>query len=208
MASLEKMLEQPFDVGAAARDAASQFAVRADGEGLLDVAYATVESPIGPMIVAATKRGLVRVSWAWNPAERVVADLAERISPRVLESPARLDPVRRQLDDYFEGRRREFDLPVDFALVRGSFTRRVLEATSAVHFGELTTYSEVAGAAGSPRAVRAAGNALGSNPIPIVVPCHRVIRTGGALGGYGGGTDLKVRLLAIEGHAAFTSPPD
>ena len=202
--SLEKTLAKPAEVGAAARGAASRFAERAESEGLVDVAYATVEGPLGPMIVAATKRGLVRVSWSWNPEEAVVGDLAERISPRVLESPGRLDPVRRQLDDYFEGRRRRFDLPVDFALVRGPFTRRVLGAIGEVPFGDLTTYADVATAAGSPRAVRAAGNALGSNPIPIVVPCHRVVRTGGALGGYGGGLDLKVRLLEIEGHLDFS----
>jgi methylated-DNA-[protein]-cysteine S-methyltransferase len=120
------------------------------------------------------------------------------VSPRVLEAPARLDGVRRQLDDYFEGRRREFDLPIDWALTAG-FTRKVLQATARIPFGAVSSYREVATEAGSPRAVRAAGNALGHNPIPIVVPCHRVLRTGGNLGGYTGGLEKKETLLRLEG---------
>src|SRR5687768_9051134 len=131
----------------------------AEREGLLDVAYATVESPLGPLVLASTPRGLVRSSYADGGEEPVLEDLARRVSPRVLEAPARLDPVRRELDEYFEGRRREFDLPLDWALTRG-FTSRVLQATARIGFGSTSTYAEVAGRAGSPRAVRAAGNAL------------------------------------------------
>jgi methylated-DNA-[protein]-cysteine S-methyltransferase len=168
-------------------------------EDLLDVAYATVDSPLGPLIVAATPRGLVRVAYGdYSLDSDVLAELARKLSPRVLEAPARLDRVRRELDDYFEGRRTDFDVPIDWALTRG-FTSRVLEATARIGFGHTSTYAEVAGQAGSPRAVRAAGNALGSNPMPVVVPCHRVLRTGGGLGGYTGGLERKEFLLRLEG---------
>jgi methylated-DNA-[protein]-cysteine S-methyltransferase len=178
---------------------APALAERAAAARLLDVAYSTVDSPLGPLMVAATPRGLVRVSYSqFRDDDAVLAELARRVSPRVLEAPARLDEARRELDEYFEGRRIEFDLPIDWALTRG-FTAEVLRATAAVGFGQTTTYAEVAGAAGSPRAVRAAGNSLGSNPMPIVVPCHRVLRTGGALGGYTGGVERKEFLLRLEG---------
>lgn len=169
---------------------------RADEEGLLNVAYAAMDSPVGTLTLAATKRGLVRLSY--SPPEEVVGELAAKLSPRVMEAPARLDDVRRELDEYFEGRRRDFDVPLDWSLTRG-FMRGVLRATARVPFGDVTTYRDVATAAGSPRAVRAAGNALGANPIPVIVPCHRVLRTGGGLGGYTGGLEVKKRLLAIEG---------
>jgi methylated-DNA-[protein]-cysteine S-methyltransferase len=172
---------------------------RAAAEGLLDVAYATVDSPLGPLLVAATPRGLVRLSY--GTGEEVLDDLAGRLSPRILEAPARLDEVRRELDEYFDGRRSEFALPIDWSLTRG-FTGKVLKATAAIGFGKTSTYAEVAGQAGSPRAVRAAGNALGANPIPVVVPCHRVLRTGGELGGYTGGTERKEFLLRLEGVLA------
>jgi methylated-DNA-[protein]-cysteine S-methyltransferase len=179
--------------------ASSAVAERAAAEGLLDVAYATVDSPLGPLMVANTPRGLVRLSYSqFRDDDAVLNELARRVSPRVLEAPARLDGVRRELDEYFEGRRSEFDLPIDWTLTRG-FTTEVLRATAAVGFGQTTTYAEIAGAAGSPRAVRAAGNSLGANPMPIVVPCHRVLRTGGALGGYTGGVERKEFLLRLEG---------
>jgi methylated-DNA-[protein]-cysteine S-methyltransferase len=191
--ALRRAASRVPDVGAPA------LAERAAAEGLLDVAYSTVDSPLGPLMVAATPRGLVRVSYSqFRDDDAVLADLARRVSPRVLEAPARLDGARRELDEYFEGRRTEFDLPIDWALTRG-FTTEVLRATAAVGFGQTITYAEVAGAAGSPRAVRAAGNSLGSNPMPIVVPCHRVLRTGGALGGYTGGVERKEFLLRLEG---------
>jgi methylated-DNA-[protein]-cysteine S-methyltransferase len=189
---------------AALPDAASPeldrlLAERAAEEGLLDVAYATVDSPLGPLVVAATPRGLVRVAYSgFRPDSEVLEDLAGKVSPRLLEAPARLDAVRRELDEYFDGRRTDFDLPIDWALTRG-FTSRVLQATARIAFGSTSTYAEVATRAGSPRAVRAAGNALGSNPLPVVVPCHRVLRTGGALGGYTGGLERKEYLLRLEG---------
>jgi methylated-DNA-[protein]-cysteine S-methyltransferase len=172
---------------------------RAAAEGLLDVAYATVDSPLGQLLVAATPRGLVRLSY--GAEGEVLEDLADRLSPRILEAPARLDEVRRELDEYFDGRRSEFDLPIDWSLTRG-FTGKVLRATARIDFGKTSTYAEVAGRAGSPRAVRAAGNALGANPMPVVVPCHRVVRTGGALGGYTGGVERKEFLLHLEGNLA------
>jgi methylated-DNA-[protein]-cysteine S-methyltransferase len=174
-------------------------AERAADEGLLDVAYTSVDSPLGPLVVAATPKGLVRVSYSeFRDEDEVLVELARRVSPRVLEAPARLDPVRRELDEYFEGRRHEFDIPIDWSYLAG-FTRDVLRATAAIGFGEVSTYAGVAKAAGSPRAVRAAGNALGSNPMPVIVPCHRVLRTGGALGGYTGGIERKEFLLRLEG---------
>jgi methylated-DNA-[protein]-cysteine S-methyltransferase len=172
---------------------------RAAAEGLLDVAYASVDSPLGPLIVAATPRGLVRVAYTEAESQdEVLANLAARVSPRMLEAPARVDEPRRELDEYFAGRRREFDLPIDWSSLRG-FTLKVLQETARIDFGDLRSYAEVATAAGSPRAVRAAGNALGSNPMPVVVPCHRVVRTGGALGGYTGGLERKEFLLRLEG---------
>jgi len=173
-----------------------RLARRATEEGLVDVAYAAVDSPVGRLTVAGTKRGLVLVGY--GPHEPLVERLAERLSPRVLEAPARLDDARRELDEYFEGRRRDFELPLDWSLARG-FSQRVLRATAAIPFGEVSTYAGVAARAGSPRAVRAAGNALGSNPLPVVVPCHRVLRSGGGLGGYTGGLDKKEYLLRLEG---------
>jgi methylated-DNA-[protein]-cysteine S-methyltransferase len=170
---------------------------RAAREGLVDVAYATIDSPLGPLTLAGTERGLALLSY--SPPEDVLERLAERLSTRVLEAPARLDEARRELDEYFEGRRHDFDLPLDWSLTRDGFGRRVLKATAAIPFGEVSTYTGVATEAGSPRAVRAAGNALGANPLPVVVPCHRVLRSGGALGGYTGGLDKKEQLLRLEG---------
>jgi methylated-DNA-[protein]-cysteine S-methyltransferase len=172
---------------------------RAETEGLVDVAYTSVDSPLGPLLVAASPKGLVRVSYT-DPRgpDHVIEELAERISPRVLEAPARLDPVRRELDEYFAGRRTEFETPIDWSHLAG-FTREVLRATAGIGFGETSTYAGVASRAGSPRAMRAAGNALGANPMPVIVPCHRVLRTGGALGGYTGGIERKEFLLRLEG---------
>lgn len=179
-------------------EAAAETARRAASAGLVDVAYATVESPFGPLVAAVTPRGLVRVAY---PGEADVLDeLADLVSPRVLEAPARVSEAARQLEEYFEGRRRRFDLPVDWSLVRG-FSRRVLRATARIPYGRVRTYAEVAAGAGSPRAYRAAGNALASNPVPIVVPCHRVVRSGGRLGGYTGGLERKEFLLRLEGVA-------
>jgi methylated-DNA-[protein]-cysteine S-methyltransferase len=175
---------------------------RVAAEGLLDVAYAKVDSPLGPLVVAATPRGLVRLAYTGTDGEEeVVEHLAGKLSPRILEAPERLDEVRRELDEYFEGRRSGFEVPIDWSLTHG-FTGEVLRQTARIAFVETRTYAEVASRAGSPRAVRAAGNALGANPIPVVVPCHRVLRTGGALGGYTGGVERKEFLLRLEGVLA------
>lgn len=176
-----------------------RLAEQAAADGLLDVAYATVDSPFGPLLLASTPRGLVRVSLpSYDPGE-ALAELAARISPRILEAPARLDDVRRQLDLYFEGRLTEFDLPLDWRLTSG-FRAKVQHAIARIPYGETRTYTEMARSAGNERAVRAAGTACGSNPIPIVVPCHRVLRSGGGLGGYGGGLPMKEALLKLEGY--------
>jgi methylated-DNA-[protein]-cysteine S-methyltransferase len=171
---------------------------RAAAEGALDVAYATYDSPLGPLTVVVTPRGLVRLNYPGETLERQLEELAIRISPRILRAPERTDDVRRQLDDYFEGRARDVHLAIDWRLVRG-FAGEVLRATARIPFGAVSSYGEIATQAGSPRAYRAAGNALGSNPIPIVVPCHRVLHAGGGLGGYTGGLDRKRFLLALEG---------
>ncbi len=181
--------------------AAVRFADRAAAEGLADVAYATFDSPLGRLLTAATPRGLVRLAYDHNDFDAVLDGLAARVSPRVIEALERLDEVRRALEDYFAGERRHFELAIDWTLV-GPFGRRVLEATAGIAYGDVSTYSEVAARAGNPRASRATGNALGANPVPIVVPCHRVLRTGGGLGGYTGGLDNKRALLAIEGVEA------
>jgi methylated-DNA-[protein]-cysteine S-methyltransferase len=171
---------------------------RAGRSGLLDVAYTEVGSPFGSLLVAATPRGLLRVSFESESFDVVLEELARRVSPRVLQAPARLDEVRKELDEYFEGRRHRFGVPLDWALSIG-FRKRVLQATARIPYGSVATYTQMAAKAGNPRAARAAGNALHHNPIPIVVPCHRVVRGGGALGGYGGGIDMKRSLLDLEG---------
>ena len=176
----------------------SAIARRAAAEGLLDVAHATYDSPLGPLTVMVTPRGLLRLSYPGEPVEAQLEDTAGRISPRILAGAERTDPVRRQLDEYFAGARRDFDVPIDWRLVRG-FAGDVLRATARIPFGGVSTYREVATEAGSPKAYRAAGNALGSNPVPIVVPCHRVLHAGGGLGGYTGGMDRKRFLLRLEG---------
>jgi methylated-DNA-[protein]-cysteine S-methyltransferase len=181
----------------AAAAAAARFAIIAEP----DVAYAVVDTPLGQVVAATSKRGLACLSYAdfHGGIDPVLEALSAGLSPRILEAPARLDEVRRELDEYFEGRRRGFDLAIDLSLVRTPFSKRLLQATARIPFGETRTYRDMATAAGNPLAVRAAGNALGHNPIPIVVPCHRVLRTGGSLGGYTGGVDRKVKLLANEG---------
>ncbi len=171
---------------------------RADAEGLVDVAYDSVDSPIGKLLVATTTKGLVRISFHAEAEDLVLDELARRVSPRVVRAPRKVAPVARELDEYFAGRRTDFDLPLDWRLV-GPYARKVLRATAAIPFGQVSTYREVARKAGNPAASRAAGNALGSNPIPVVVPCHRVLRTNGTLGGYGGGLDKKELLLRLEG---------
>ena len=192
----ERLAPPTFDPADAAA-AAARFATTAPA----DVHYAIVDSPIGTLVAAATPRGLVTLSYEdrrGGGTDAVLDWVAAKLSPRMLEAPAKLDDVRRELDEYFEGRRREFDLPIDWALT-GDFTRRVLTATAAIPFGQVSTYGAVAAQAGNPKASRAAGRALGANPIPIVVPCHRVIGTNGRLTGYTGGLDRKIALLELEG---------
>jgi methylated-DNA-[protein]-cysteine S-methyltransferase len=192
-------IENALRAGVSSDAAAERFLRRAADEGLVDVAYASVDSPLGPLLAAATERGLVTLSYsAFRPDDEVLEKLARQVSPRVLEAPARLDPVRRELDEYFDGRRSEFGVDVDWSLM-GDFQRRVLTATAEIPFGGHASYGQVAEQAGNPRAFRAAGTALGRNPIPIVIPCHRVWAAGGKLGGYTGGLERKRALLELEG---------
>jgi methylated-DNA-[protein]-cysteine S-methyltransferase len=174
------------------------FMDRAAEAGLLDVAYTHADSPFGPLLLAKTRKGLVRVGLPNQDQDELLVDLAQRVSPRVLEAPAELDEVRRELDLYFEGKLDRFDLPLDWQL-SGGFRQRVLRAINRIPYGQTRSYTEMARKAGNERAVRAAGTACGSNPIPLVVPCHRVLRTDGALGGYGGGLPMKHGLLELEG---------
>lgn len=187
-------------LGADVRSAEAAAAVPdlAAANDLLDVAMGSVASPIGELLVAVTPRGLARVAFADEDRDDVVRELAIGLSPRVLESARATDEIRRELDEYFDHRRTRFDVRVDRRLIHG-IARDVLAQTSRIPFGRTSTYGEIAGKIGRPRAARAVGNALGSNPIPIVIPCHRVLRAGGALGGYGGGVDRKETLLALEG---------
>lgn len=182
---------------AAAARAAGRLAAAADREGLIDIALARVDSPLGTLVALGTERGLLMLSYSDESLDARLERVAARVSPRILEAPARLDDARRELDEYFSGARRGFDLPIDWSLITG-YARAVLEATSAIPYGGAMSYGEVSAAAGNPRGARATGNALGSNPIPIVIPCHRVLRSGGAIGGYTGGLDRKRFLLELE----------
>ena len=182
----------------AVQGAARRFAARATAEGLVEVAYASVDSPFGELHLAATDRGLVALNLPAYAPEDFLAGLSQRISPAILESPARLDDARRELDDYFEGRRKRFTVALDWRLIHG-FQEKVLRSTYAIPYGKTRTYGEVAAEAGNPRAQRAAGSALGRNPIPLIVPCHRVLRSGNIPGNYGGGPDMKKALLKLEG---------
>jgi len=201
--TLERALRAEAEVPDADGLAASVgVAGRADAEGLVEIAYGLADTPLGAMLVAGTRRGLVRVGLPRESFDDVLAGLAAELSPRILELPSRVDEARRELDEYFSGDRTRFDLPLDRALITQPFRSSVLKATSEVPFGQAITYGEVAARAGSPRAHRAAGSALGANPIPIVIPCHRVVRSGGAVGQYGGGREMKEYLLRHEGWLA------
>jgi methylated-DNA-[protein]-cysteine S-methyltransferase len=192
----DRLAPPEFDPADAAA-AAARFAAAAPA----DVSYALVDSPVGTLVAAATERGLACLSYEdhHGGVDGVLETIAARISPRILEAPARLDAIRRELDEYFERRRTAFDLPIDWALVT-PFGRRVLQATTSIPFGEASTYGRIAAQAGNPKAARATGNALGSNPMPIVVPCHRVLHTGGhGIGNYTGGVHRKEALLRLEG---------
>lgn len=178
--------------------ALERLGARAASEGLLDVAYSGADSPFGPLLLAKTPVGLVRIGLPNQSPDELLEDLAKRVSPRVLEVPAELDAARRELDLYFAGKLRDFDLPLDWRLSAG-FGLRVQRAIAAIPYGQTRSYMEVADRAGNERAVRAAGTACGRNPLPLVVPCHRVLRSSGNLGGYGGGLPMKQRLLELEG---------
>ncbi len=175
-----------------------RLAERASEEDLLDVAYASADSPFGQLLLAQTPKGLIRVGLPNQDTDLLLTELATRISPRVLEAPARLDEARRELDLYFAGKLDSFDLPLDWRLSDG-FQLRVQKAIARIPYGETRNYTEMATKAGNVRAVRAAGTACGRNPIPVVVPCHRVLRSSGGLGGYGGGLPMKQGLLELEG---------
>jgi methylated-DNA-[protein]-cysteine S-methyltransferase len=168
--------------------------------GILDVAYRTIDTPVGPLLLVATEAGLVRVAYGREDHDLVLNQLANRISPRVLHAPSRLDPAARQIDEYFAGRRSLFDLPLDFRLAHG-FRRAVLARLPEIGYGTTATYAAVAAAAGNPKAVRAVGTACATNPLPVVVPCHRVVRSDGTAGQYVGGTEAKKTLLALEAAA-------
>ena len=174
-----------------------RLAERADAAGLLDVAYRAIDTPVGTLMLAATPEGLVRVAYASEDHDAVLAALAARISPWILNAPRRLDGAARELEEYFAGARRRFDLPLDLRLATG-FRRAVLSTLPGIGYGHTASYSAVAAAAGSPRAVRAVGTACATNPLPIVVPCHRVIRSDGSPGRYLGGPAAKQLLLGLE----------
>lgn len=177
--------------------ARARLASKAAEAGALDVAFRTLQSPLGPLLLAATDRGLVRVAFANDDHQAVLAALAASVSPRVLHAPKRLDPVAAQLDQYFAGKRRRFELHLDLQLARG-FRREVLVKLVDIAYGATASYGAIAVAAGRPKAVRAVGTACAQNPLPLVLPCHRVLRSDGSLGGYGGGLDAKRMLLALE----------
>jgi methylated-DNA-[protein]-cysteine S-methyltransferase len=168
--------------------------------GVLDIAYRTVDSPVGTLLLAATGDGLVRVAFDREDHDAVLVALAEKVSPRIMLAPGRLDRAARELDEYFAGTRRDFDLPLDFRLSSG-FRRSVLTHLPEIGYGRTESYAQVAAAAGSPRAVRAVGSACATNPLPLVVPCHRVVRSDGSFGGYRGGPDAKRLLLTLESGA-------
>lgn len=200
---LEKMLRQAPSGGDLDR-AVQGVLARAERDGLIDVAYASVDSPFGRLLIARTDRGVVRLALPSHRGDQrtddeVLEDLARFVSPRVLESPARLDEERRELEDYFEGKRDHFDVPVDWKLTPAGFRNRALHAVARIPYGETRTYGQIAKQAGNERAFRAAGTACGRNPIPLIVPCHRVVQSGGGIGNYGGGPEMKRALLDLEG---------
>jgi methylated-DNA-[protein]-cysteine S-methyltransferase len=200
---LERMLREA-PAGPDLDSAVQGVLARAERDGLIDVAYAPVDSPFGRLLVARTDRGVVRLALpkhrgAQQSEDEVLEDLARFVSPRVLESASRLDKERRELEQYFEGKRDHFDVPVDWTLTPQGFRNRALHAVARIPYGKTRTYGEIAKAAGNPRAFRAAGTACGRNAIPLIVPCHRVVQSGGGVGNYGGGPEMKRALLDLEG---------
>lgn len=172
----------------------------AQAEGLLDVAYRVVDSPLGSLLLASTPRGLIRVAFATEDHDRVLENLAAKVSPRVLRAPKRLDAAARELDEYFERKRKTFDLALDLSLSKG-FRQLVQQHLPEIDYGQTRSYKQMAEMVGNPKAVRAVGTACATNPLPVVVPCHRVLRTDGTLGGYIGGLEAKTALLEMEAAA-------
>jgi methylated-DNA-[protein]-cysteine S-methyltransferase len=177
----------------------AHLAARAEKADLLDVAYRTLGTPVGTVLLAATPRGLVRVAYEREGLDNVLERLADKVSPRILFAPARLDEAVRQLEEYFAQRRTRFDLPVDLHLASG-FRQSVLAYLPAIGYGQTASYGSVASAVHNPKAVRAVGTACATNPLPLIIPCHRVVRSGGQLGGYVGGPEIKHQLLELEGR--------
>ncbi len=184
-------------MNAVSPDLDRRFRDAAASENLLDVAYDLVDTPIGTLLIAATERGFCRIAYDAEP-DQELERLARAFGIRVLRSALPIDPARRQLDEYFEGRRHRFDLPLDIALL-ADFNRRVLRELARVPYGDVVTYGELAARAARPRAARAVGTVMNRNPLPIVLPCHRVIGANGKLVGYGGGLERKEALLRLEG---------
>lgn len=177
-----------------------RLAAAAQAEGILDIAYRIVDSPVGSLLLAATEVGVIRVAYAVEDHDAVLQVLSDRISPRILHAPPRLDVAARQLDEYFAGRRRTFDVPLDWRLTVG-FRSAVLHHLPEIAFGSTATYAAVAELTGSPKAMRAVGTACATNPLPVIIPCHRVVRSDGSMGRYLGGIDAKASLLALEAAA-------
>jgi len=177
-----------------------ELGLAAEAEGLLDVAYTTIDSPVGTLLLAATPKGLVRVAYDIEDHDRVLDTLAQRLSPRVLRAPKRLDVAARELDEYFSRQRRGFDLPLDLSLSKG-FRQLVQRHLPEIGYGQTRTYGQVAELVGNPKAVRAVGSACATNPLPVVVPCHRVLRANGTPGDYVGGRNAKQALLSLEAAA-------
>lgn len=196
MTDLSHLASSPDDAGVLAR-LQQRLAADAAADGLLDLAYTTVDSPVGALLLAATPRGLVRVAYASEDHDQVLDTLARRLSPRILRAPARLDLVARELEEYFAGRRRTFDVDLDLTLSHG-FRLLVQRHLPEIEYGETRSYGQVAALVGNPKAVRAVGTACATNPLPVVVPCHRVLRADGSLGGYIGGAEAKSTLLRLE----------
>jgi methylated-DNA-[protein]-cysteine S-methyltransferase len=177
-----------------------RLAVAAQNEGILDVAYRSIDTPVGPLLLAATDVGVVRVAYANENLDAVLQTLSDRVSPRVLLAPARMDTVARELDEYFEGHRHRFDVPLDWRLSAG-FRGLVLHHLAEIAYGHTASYAAVAALAGSPKAFRAVGTACATNPLPVIVPCHRVVRSDGSIGDYVGGVEAKRALLILEAAA-------
>lgn len=196
---MNHLLTGPADAAQTATLASLHGRLVADAasSGLLDVSYRVLDTAVGPLLLAATERGLLRVAFGIEDHDAVLEFLAAKISPRILEAPARLDAAARELDEYLEGKRTGFDLPLDHALSSG-YRLEVQEYLPRIGYGQTASYGQIAAATGRPKAVRAVGTACATNPLPLVVPCHRVLRSDGSMGGYLGGTEAKAALLALE----------